>query len=118
MFVTALRAIADGQWQACVDGIRDFTQQTRVTSATTLRVAFGCIRERAKAARQPLSDDYWRVLHAWATRAIDEAHYKPTGLSDVRTSLLEASEALDKGGHPQWGSDVRQQLATFESSKP
>jgi hypothetical protein len=114
--VATLRAIADGQWQACVDGIRDDAQLTRVTSASMLRVAWECMRERGKAARQPLPEDYWRTFHAWATKVIDEAHYKPTGLAESRTSLLDAADVLEKTGRVAWANDIRQQIATFETS--
>ena len=117
--VSTLRAIADGQWQACVDGIRDYAQLTRVTSASMLRVAWECMRERGKAARQPLPEEYWRTFHAWATKAIEESHYKPTGLTEIRTSLLDAADVLEKTGRVTWANDIRQRIATFEaSSKP
>jgi hypothetical protein len=114
--VATLRAIADGQWQACVDGIRDYAQLTRVTSASMLRVAWECMRERGKAARQTLPEEYWRTFHAWATKAIEESHYKPTGLAESRTSLLDAADVLEKTGRVTWANDIRQQIATFETS--
>jgi hypothetical protein len=114
--VATLRAIADGQWQACVDGIREYAQLTRVTSASMLRLAWECMRERGKAARQPLAEEYWRTFHAWATKAIEESRYKPTGLTEIRTSLLDAADVLDKAGHSTWANDIRQQIATFETS--
>jgi len=46
------------------------------------------MRERSKAAAQRLPEEYWRTFHAWATKAIEEAHYKPTGLTEICTSLL------------------------------
>jgi hypothetical protein len=114
--VSLLRAIADGQWQSCIDGVRDYAQLTRVTSASMLRVAWECMRERGKAARQPLPDEYWRTFHAWATKAIEESHYKPSGLTEIRTSLLDAADVLEKAGRSTWANDIRQQIATFETS--
>lgn len=119
-FVTTARAVVDGQWQACVDGIQTYSRVTRMTSASALRVTWECMRERGKAAGQRLPDEYWRVFHAWATKSIEECHYRPTGLTEVRTQLLDAADVLEKqAGRPTWANDIRQQIATFDtSSKP
>src|SRR3989442_8232578 len=90
--VATLRAIADGRWQDCVDGLQEYTRITRVTSASVLRTAWECMRERGKAASQRLPDEYWRTLHAWATKAIEEARYRPAGLGEIRTSLLNSAD--------------------------
>jgi len=37
--IVFLRAIADGQWQACVDGLREYTRLIRLTPAAMLRMA-------------------------------------------------------------------------------
>jgi len=118
-FVTTWRAVVDGQWQACVDGLQTYTRVTRMTSASTLRLAWECMRERGKAAGQRLPDEYSRVFHAWATKAIEECRYRPTGLTEIRTQLLDAADVLEKAGRSTWASDIRQQIATFEiSSRP
>ncbi len=102
---------------ACIDGFQAYARLTRLAPATLHRLGLECMRERAKVAGQPLPDDYWRTLHAWAT-TIEESHYKP-GVTEIRTSLLDAADALEKAGHSPWGSDIRQQISTFEtSSKP
>ena len=117
--VTTWRAIVSGEWQACVDGVRAYASVTRMTSSSMLSVAGGCIRERAKAAAQPLPDEFWRTFHAWATKAIEESRYRPTGLTEIRSGLLNAADALEKAGRSTWANDIRQQIATFEtSSKP
>ena len=88
-----------------------------MTSATVLRLAWECMRERGKAARQSLlPDEYWRTFHAWATKAIEEARYRPTGLTEIRSSLLDAADVLEKTGRSAWANDNRQQIATFENS--
>ncbi len=114
--IATLQAISAGQWQACVDGTREYARITRVTSAVTLRLAWECMRERDKAARQAAPEEYWRTLHAWATKAIEEAHYRPTGLSETRTAVLDAADVLEKNGHSRWAADIRQQLAVSGTS--
>ncbi len=117
--VTTWRAVVDGQWQACVDGLQTYSRVTRMTPASTLRLAWECMRERAKAAAQPLPDEYWRTSHAWATKAIEESRYRPTGLTEIRSSLVDAADVLEKAGRSTLANDIRQQIATFEtSSKP
>jgi hypothetical protein len=110
--VNTWRAVVDGQWQVCVDGVGAYTRAIRMTSASTLRIAWECMRERAKAAGQRPPDEYWRTLHGWATKAIEESRYRPTGLTEIRTSLLNAADALEKAGHSSWAHDIRQQIAT------
>ena len=107
------RAVADAQWQACVDAIQVYSKLTRIASAAMLRVAVECMRERSKAARQSLPDEYWRTLHAWATKAIEESRYVPSGLSEIRSNLLGAAEALEKNGHASLANDIRQQTVAF-----
>ena len=118
--VASWRAVVDGQWQACVDGVRDYSRAARMTPASALRVAWECMRERGKAAGQRLPEEYWQTLHAWATKAIEESRYKPTGLTEIRTSLLDAADVLEKAGHSTWANDIKQQMAGFSetSSKP
>ena len=118
--VASWRAVVDGQWQACVDGVRDYSRAARMTPASALRVAWECMRERGKAAGQRLPEEYWQTLHAWATKAIEESRYKPTGLTEIRTSLLDTADVLEKAGHSTWANDIKQQMAGFSetSSKP
>jgi S1-C subfamily serine protease len=64
------------------------------------------------------ADTYWRTLHAWATKAIEESHYRPTGLAESRTRLLAATEALEKAGHNTLAEDIKQQIAAFSQTAP
>jgi S1-C subfamily serine protease len=72
--------------------------------------------EKSKSDRQRPPDEYWRRLHAWATKAIDESHYRPTGLADARTTLLNVVETLEKAGRTTLADDIRQQIATFSQT--
>lgn len=114
--VTIFQAIADGQWQACVDAAQAYARLTRVAPASLLYTAAICMRERGKVASQVLPDEYWRMLHAWATKAIEESRYRPTGLTEIRSRLLEVSDSLEKAGRAAWASDVRQQIAAFSQA--
>lgn len=114
--VATLRAIAEGQWQTCVDAVRTAIANTRMTPAAWLDRAATCMRERAKALSQSPSDEYWRTFHASATKAIEESRYKPTGLTEIRSGLLHAADVLEKAGRSSWANDIRQQIATFETS--
>ena len=103
------RAVADAHWQACIDALRAYSKVTRMAPASVLRVAWECMRERGKAAAQRLPDEYWRTFHAWATKAIEESRHTPTGLAEIRTSLLDAADVLEReAGRPALANDIRQ----------
>lgn len=70
-----------------------------------------------EAAGQPLPDEYWRLLHTWSTKAIDESRYRPTGLAEVRGSLLNATEGLEKAGRKTLADDIKQQIAAFNRAR-
>jgi len=74
--------------------------------------------EKFKSERVRPSEEYWRRLHAWATKAIEESRYRPTGLADVRANLLNATEALEKAGRNTLADDIKQQIATFSQAPP
>jgi S1-C subfamily serine protease len=107
------QAIAEGRWQDCIDAVSRWTRATGVTSSGALHTAILCMLEKAKAEKQRPPDEYWRRLHTWATKALEEAHYSPTGLADVRPALLNAVEALEKVGRSTLADDIKQQIAAF-----
>jgi hypothetical protein len=113
---TILQAVASGQWQGCIDGIRAFAMVSQMTSASALRITCECMRERAKATRERLPDEYWRTLHAWAIKAIEESRYRPTGLTEIRDSLLGAADALEKAGQTIWAKDIKWQSAPLDGT--
>jgi len=41
-------------------------------------------------------------------------------LTEIRTSLLDAADVLEKAGHSTWANDIKQQMEGFSetSSKP
>jgi len=90
------QAIAEGRWQHCVDAVSRWVTVIGYRPARAQHTAILCILEKAKAQRQRLPDEYWRRLHAWATKGIEDAHYSPTGLAQIRPRLLNATEALEK----------------------
>jgi hypothetical protein len=108
-----LKAVADGQWQACLDGNQAYRNLIRMMSSWMLRVTLECFRERAKAGGQRAPDEYFSTLHAWATKLIEESRYRPTGLTDIRSNLLAAADSLEKAGRASWANDIRQQIAAF-----
>jgi S1-C subfamily serine protease len=57
-------------------------------------------------------------MHAWANKTIDEAHYRPTGLTEVRGDLLQAADMLEKAGRNTLADDIRQQITNFSQSVP
>src|SRR3989454_3126303 len=96
--VGLLRAIAEGRWQDCVDAVSRAVKIAGYASSVALHTAILCMLEKAKSEKQRLPDEYWRRLHGWATKAIEEAHYSSTGLAPIRTRLLDATETLEKAG--------------------
>jgi hypothetical protein len=116
--VAIVRAISDGRWDACTDAVQSYFRVTRMASAALLNVSATCMAEGAKATSRPAPEQFWRTLHAWATKAIEEARYRPTGLTDVRPGLLQASDALTKAGRSALADDIRQQIAAFSPAPP
>jgi S1-C subfamily serine protease len=116
--VALWRAIADGRWQDCVDAGSAWSKAVGYAPSGLLRTGLLCILEKSKAERQRPPDEYWRRVHAWATKAVEEAHYKPTGLSENRSALLNAVEALEKAGRGTLAEDIKQQIAAFSQSTP
>lgn len=112
------RAIVDGRWQDCVDALSRFVRAAGYTSSRTHNTAILCLREKAKAERQKPPDKYWRGIHAWATKAIEESRYKPSGLTETRVGLLSATEALEKEGRTTLAADIKQQIASFKLATP
>jgi len=111
--IAVLRAMADGRWAACADAVQAYFRVTRVTSAAFLQVSATCMAEDIRATSRPAPEQFWRTLHAWGTKAIEEARYRPTGLTDVRPGLLQASDALTKAGRSTLAEDIKQQMAAF-----
>jgi len=116
--VGLLRAIAEGRWQDCVDAVSRAVKIAGYASSVALHTAILCMLEKAKSEKQRLPDEYWRRLHGWATKAIEEAHYSSTGLAPIRTRLLDATETLEKAGHNALANDIKQQIATFNQTPP
>jgi S1-C subfamily serine protease len=76
------------------------------------------MQEKSKAEKRGLPEEYWRRLHGWATKAIEEAHYSPTSLAEIRARLLSVVEALEKARRTTLAEDIKQQIATFASTPP
>jgi S1-C subfamily serine protease len=112
------RAIVDGRWQDCIDGVWRGSQITGIAPASTLYVALICYRGKIEAARQPAPEDFLRLLHRWATKAIEESRYRPVGLAEIRGELLSASAGLEKAGRKDLADDLRQQIAGFAQAPP
>ncbi len=112
------QAIAEGRWQDCVDAVSRWVRIAGYAPSGILHTAVLCMLEKAKAEKQRPPDEYWRRLHAWATKAIEEAHYRPTGLAEIRGRLLAATEALEKAGRNTLADDIKQQIATFNQTPP
>jgi len=72
------------------------------------------MREKTIAEKQRrLPDEYWSMLHAWASNAIEESRYIPNGLAEVRPRLLLATEALEKASRQNLADDIKQQVSSF-----
>ena len=112
------RAIVDGRWQDCVETVSRWVKVVGYAPSAIQYIAIFCMREKSISGKQPFPDEYWRRLHAWATKAIEESHYRPTGLADVRANLLNATEALEKAGRNTLADDVKQQIVTFSPASP
>ena len=117
-YVALGQAIAEGRWQDCVDAVSRGVNVTGMASSGAHNTAILCMLEKAKSDRQRPPEEYWRRLHAWATKAIEESRYRPTGLADVRGRLLNATETLEKAGRNTLAEDIKQQIATFNQSPP
>lgn len=117
-YIAVGQAIAEGRWQDCVDAVSLGVNVTGMASSGALNTALLCMLEKAKSDRQRPPEEYWRRLHAWATKAIEESRYRPTGLAEVRGRLLNATETLEKAGRNTLADDVKQQIATFSQTPP
>src|SRR2546430_5414423 len=77
------------------------------------------MREKTKAESQKtFPNEYWRLLHSWATKAIEESHYRPTRLAEIRGALLNATEGLGKAGYSNLAEEIKQQIGSFNQSAP
>ena len=112
------QAIAEGRWQDCIDAVSRLIKINGRPSSGTQHAAVLCMLEKAKSEKQRPPDEYWRRLHAWATKAIEEAHYSPTGLAEIRPRLLNATEALGQAGRNTLADDIKQQIAAFTQTPP
>jgi S1-C subfamily serine protease len=112
------QAIAEGRWQDCIDAVSRVIEIRGRSTSGIQHVALLCMREKAKSEKQRPPDEFWWRLHAWATKAIEEAHYGPTGLAEIRGRLLDATEALEKAGRNTLADDIKQQIATFNQTLP
>ena len=117
-FNALLQAIAEGRWQDCVDAVSRWVKIAGYAPSVSLYTAFVCMLEKTKSEKQRPPDEYWRRIHAWATKAIEESHYRPTGLAEIRGNLLAATEALEKAGRNTLADDIKQQIATFNQTPP
>ena len=117
-FVAMGQAIAEGRWQDCVEAVSRGIKAVGYASSGGQYTAILCMLEKSKAERQRPPDEYWRRLHAWATKAVEESHYRPSGLAEVRTRLLDATENLEKVGRNTLADDIKQQIATFSQPPP
>jgi len=108
-----LQAISEGRWQDCIDGVALSSKIAEYAPAGILYFATSCVLEKAESEKQRPPEEYWRRLHAWATKAIEESHYKPTGLAEIRGSLFQASELLEKNGRKALADDIKQQILSF-----
>jgi S1-C subfamily serine protease len=111
-------AIAEGRWQDCVEAVARLVKIAGFAPAAAHHTTVLCMLEKGKSDKQRAPDEYWRRLHAWATKAIEESTYRPTGLADIRGRLLSATEALEKAGRNTLSDDIKQQIATFAPSPP
>src|SRR5437016_1992397 len=82
-YVALGHAIAEGRWQDCVDAVSRWTKAAGYAPSGTLHTAVLCMLEKSKVEKQRPQEAYWRILHAWATKAIEESHYRPTGLAEI-----------------------------------
>jgi S1-C subfamily serine protease len=117
-YVALGRAISEGRWQDCVDASSRLAKIGGFAPSGNQYTAILCTREKSKSERKPPPDEYWRRIHAWATKAIEESHYRPSGLTEVRPLLLNAIENLEKAGRTTLADDIKQQIAAFSQTPP
>jgi S1-C subfamily serine protease len=115
-YIALGQTIVEGRWQDCVDAVSRMVKALGYAPAATLNTAILCLREKSVAERQRPPDDYWRRIHAWATKAIEESRYRPTGLAEIRTRLVSATETLEKAGQNTLADDIKQQIARFSQT--
>jgi S1-C subfamily serine protease len=112
----AFEAMADGRWDDCVSYGKKLIAVVRRPFSSVLRIQIECQRAGFTDRRQPAPEEYWKLLHAYTTKLIEESTYRPAGIADRRTMILSMVEALEKSGRQTLADDVRQQLAARESS--
>jgi hypothetical protein len=101
-------AIAAGRWQDCIDAVSRVEKIAGFSASRFQYMAATCMQEKAKAERQPLPDEFWRRLHRWATKAVEESRYRPSGLAEVRGLLLAVTEMMEKAGRNTLADDIKQ----------
>ncbi len=117
-YIAVGQAIAEGRWQDCVDAVFRWAKIVGYAPSGMVHNASLCVLAKARAEKQRPPDEYWRRLHHWVTKAIEEAHYSPTGLANIRTRLLSEAEELEKVGRNTLADDIKQQIATFNQTPP
>jgi hypothetical protein len=109
---------AEGRWQDCVDALGRLAKIGGFVWSGNHQRASDCMLEKAKSERQRPPDEYWRRLHSWATKAVEESRYRPTGLAEIRGRLPATAEALEKAGRNTLADDIKHQIATFSQPLP
>ena len=112
------RAIAEGRWQECVDGVSRWTSVAGYGPSASINLVVFCMRQKALVQQQFLPDEYWRTIHRWATKTIEECHYRPIGLAELRLDLLQAASQLRGAGRTDLADDIKLRLDTFSLVTP
>jgi V8-like Glu-specific endopeptidase len=108
-----MRAFIEDRWTDCIERTRRYNQLVGIASSNNQYLILLCVRGKGQATKQPLSGEFWLLVHNWATKAIEESRYHPAGLTAVRGSLLDAAEHLERAGRKSLADDVKQQITAF-----
>lgn len=105
-----LEAVAAGRWDDCLTEAKKLTSMAGRPFFLYLRLQVECHRERSQELRQRPPEEYWTLLHAFGSKAIEESRYRPAGLTALRPTLLAIADALEKSGRRNLAGDLKRQL--------
>src|SRR5262249_44422510 len=106
--------IEAGQWKECLDATNDVMKAFGRSVSMPLRVGLMCLANMDHPSGPSDAERriYVRVLHEAMGLYLAENAFRPNGITEVRTEILEAIASLEQAGAADYANDLRQQLAS------
>jgi S1-C subfamily serine protease len=115
------QTMADAKWVECLSAADNVTRVFGRAISMPLAAKMSCLYARGMADKRYASSAdgrhfYWTVTHQYYTHSIAENAFRPNGIAEIRTGVLEAIGALEKSGWTNYATDLRQQLSVASSA--